>query len=155
MSRCGDIKHSMFYLTLMAIILIGSGNAFEVSSAADISPKPVPETADKVVQIGQIVSAPQKWNLHQVRLKGTVSELQPLPRGSGMIARESRFAFTLRDKTGHIEIFYTGTQGSLDTNKLVNAKSLDAIVTIVYLTSPGLGGGSVAGKLIRVKRTVQ
>ncbi len=158
LSRCLVIKQTVLYLTLTAIILISLGSAFEVSSATDISPKPTPVTADKVVQIGQIISSPQKWNLRQVRLKGTVTALRHLPRSSGMIARDSQVTFTLRDKTGQIEIYYTGTQGSLeplDAKKLVNGKLLDAIVTIVHLTSPGLEGGTVAGKLIGVKRAVQ
>jgi hypothetical protein len=139
----------MLWFTLPAFILGGLCTVFGASGSPQIGSTPAFLIEYEVVQIGKVVATPQVWNLRLVRFKGMVTALRSIPRGPGMIPRESH-VFTLRDETGEIEVFYTGTLGyigPLETDLLVEGNSVDALVTITYLTSPGSEGGTLAGKL--------
>jgi len=150
------MKNKILYISLLILILT-CFDSVEVSWASDIRSKPTPLTAYRVVEIGKVVSAPEAWNLRQVRLKGIVTALRIIPRGGGMVPRQVQGAFTLQDKTGQIEIFYTETRDSLgpiDTQLLFNGSSLDALVTIVYMTPMGSETGTVTGRLMEARRSV-
>ena len=88
----------MWWFTLLAFILSGTYTVLEASGSPYIGSTPAFLIDYEVVQIGKVVAAPQVWNLRLVRFKGMVTALRSIPRGPGMVPRESH-AFTLRDET--------------------------------------------------------
>ena len=132
-----------------------TSNVPEAYDSPRIQSKPRPLTSYEFVQIGNVVSNPQTYNLRLVRFKGILTALRTVSRGIGIVSPEAH-AFTLTDNTGAIEIFYTGAHGylgPLNTDMLTEGNMIDVLATISYITSPGLDGGALAANLTWVERS--
>lgn len=143
----------MVYVALLAFIVIGIATEGDASGNPLIRSRPTLQSLD-VMSIGYVLSAPRKWNLRLVRFRGTVSALRTIPHGPGV---RDTHVFTLGDETGHIEIFYSGTEGllrPLETDVLAQGNSIDAVVIITITDSvlPGSEAATVTGKLRWVGR---
>ena len=143
----------MGYVALLAFVFTGIVSADDASGNPLIRSRPTLQSVD-VMPIGNVLSAPRGWNLRLVRFRGTVSASRTITNGPGL--RDTQ-VFTLGDETGHIEIFYSGTEGllrPLETELLVQGNLVDAlvIITITDSTLPGSDAATVAGKLRWVGR---
>lgn len=114
-----------------------------------------------MLTIQKLVSAPDRYNLHMVRLQGTIDVIQRVPLGM-VCGQGVAYVITLKDETGEIKILDRdmgrceenfGNKGPLPTSALVSGDMVDVLVIVSYVHQPGKDIGELESILNWVERS--
>lgn len=121
--------------------------------------KPFPLKSYELLAIQKLVSALDRYNLHVVRLHGTIDTIKQFPYGT-VCSQGIAYLITLKDETGEIQILDKGrcgqnfgTMGSLPTSDLAIGDRVDVLVIVSYVQQPGKDSGELEMILNRVERS--
>jgi hypothetical protein len=133
--------------------------AYAQSSGPAPRHKPFPLKSYEVLKIQKLVSVPELYNLHFIRLQGTVDVIQKVPYGT-LCGQGVAYVMTLKDETGEIKIIDKGrcgqnfgNRGPILTSDLASGDTVDVLVIVSYIQQPGKEIGELETILNWVERS--